>query len=89
MTNEVHKKRVKSQCDKFVRPRVFSKGDIVLLYDQNKDPLGKGKFKSMWLNPYIVNFMRCFYFIVYDFNYEMDIILMLSKMVISYVAKHI
>eukprot|EP00253_Pinus_taeda_P035446 PITA_35446 len=31
--NEAHKKRVKAQFDKNVKPRVFSEGDLVLLYD--------------------------------------------------------
>lgn len=55
MANEAHNKRVKSQYDKFVRPQVFSEGDFVLLYDQDKEPLGLGKFKSMWIGPYIVS----------------------------------
>jgi len=46
--NEAHKKRVKAQYDKVVRPRVFSKGDLVLVYDKDKDTLGAGKLKSMW-----------------------------------------
>jgi hypothetical protein len=29
-------------------------GDLVLLYDQAKEPLGAGKFKPMWHGPYIV-----------------------------------
>jgi hypothetical protein len=37
-----------------VRPRVFSKGDLVLVYDQDKDPLGAGNFKPMWFRPFIV-----------------------------------
>ena len=54
--NEAHKKRVKSQYDKSVKPRVFSEGDLVFLYDQDKEPLGPGKFKSMWIGgPYIVS----------------------------------
>jgi len=53
--NEAHKKRVKSQYDKSVKPRVFSEGDLVLLYDQDKEPLGPGKFNSMWIGPYIVS----------------------------------
>jgi len=37
----------------------FSEGDLVLLYDRDKEPLGLGKFKSMWLGPYIVSrFLR-------------------------------
>ena len=32
----------------------FSEGDLVLLYDQDRDLLGAGKFKPMWHGPYIV-----------------------------------
>ena len=32
MASEAHKKRIKAQYDKNVKPRVFS-GDLVLLYD--------------------------------------------------------
>ena len=39
---EVNKHRVKVQYDKSVRPRRFSEGDLVLLWDQAKEPLGKG-----------------------------------------------
>ena len=39
---EVNKCRIKVQYDKFVHPRVFSEGDLVLLWDQLKEPLGKG-----------------------------------------------
>ena len=55
MENKAHKRRVKSQYDKYVKPRSFSKGDLVFLYDQDKEPLGPGKFKSMWIGPYIVS----------------------------------
>jgi hypothetical protein len=34
--------------------RIFSEGDLVLVYDQDKDPLGAGKFKPMWFRPFIV-----------------------------------
>ena len=40
VANEVHKKRIKAQYDKKVKPRVFSKGDLVLFYDQEYDKLG-------------------------------------------------
>ena len=53
-TNEAHKRRVKLQYDKFVCPRIFSKGDLVLVYDQASDALGTGKFVAMWHGPYIV-----------------------------------
>ena len=39
--NQAHKNRVKTQYDKSVKPRVFSKGELVLLWDQDKEPLGE------------------------------------------------
>ena len=50
-----HKNRVKNQYDKSVKPRVFFEGELVLLWDQDKEPLGERKFKAMWLGPYIVS----------------------------------
>ena len=52
--NEANQKRVKTQYDKVVRPRVFSEGDLVLVYDQEKDALGAGKFKPIWYGPFII-----------------------------------
>ena len=49
--NQAHKNRVKTQYDKSFKPRVFSEGKLVLLWDQDKEPLGAGKFKAMWLGP--------------------------------------
>ena len=46
--NQAHKK---SQYDKLVKPHIFSEGELVLLCDQDKEPLGVGKFMSMWLGP--------------------------------------
>ena len=54
-TNETHKNRVKNQYDKSVKPRIFSEGELVLIWDQDKEPLGAGKFRSMWLGPYVVS----------------------------------
>ena len=54
VTLEVNKRRVKAQYDKSVRPRVFSEGDLVLLWDQSKEPLGAWKFNPMWRGPYVV-----------------------------------
>ena len=51
---EAQKKHVKAQYDKHVKPRIFSKGDLVLLYDQDQDLLGAGKFEAMLRGPYIV-----------------------------------
>ena len=31
--NEAHKRHVKLQYDKSIRPRIFSEGDLVLVYD--------------------------------------------------------
>ena len=53
--NEAHKNRVKIQYDKSVKPRIFSEGELVLLWDQDKELLGAGKFKSMRLGPYVVS----------------------------------
>ena len=54
MALEVNKHRVKVQYDKSIRPRKFSEGDLVLLWDQDKEPLGAGKFNPMWHGPYVV-----------------------------------
>ena len=54
LANEAHKQKVKCQYDWFVRPWIFSEGDLVLVYDQDKDPLGAGKFKPMWFGPFII-----------------------------------
>jgi hypothetical protein len=51
---EAQKKCVKSQYDKHVKPCVFSEGDLVLLYEQDRDLLGAEKFEAMWRGPYIV-----------------------------------
>ena len=57
LANEAHKKWVKVKFDKIVKPRVFSKGDLLLLYDQESDKLGAGKFQSLWMGPYIVKWV--------------------------------
>jgi len=51
---ETYVKRIKAQYDRNVTPRNFSSGDLVLLYDQENDKLGAGKFVPMWHGPYIV-----------------------------------
>ena len=53
-TIEANKKRVKVQYDKSIFPWLYAEGDLVLLYDQAKEPLGARKFKPMWHGPYIV-----------------------------------
>ena len=51
---KVNKHHDKVQYDKSVHPRVFSEGDLVLLWDQSKEPLGEGKFNPMWRGTYVV-----------------------------------
>ena len=55
LDNEAHKKCVKAQYDKFIQPRVFNEGDLVLTYDQRYDKLGKCKFESMWYGPFVIS----------------------------------
>ena len=45
----------KVHYDSHVHPGTFSEGDMVLVYDQPNDKLGKGKFESMWYGPYIIH----------------------------------
>ena len=54
IANEARKSHVKTQYDKYVHPKVFSEGDLVLVYDQANDALGAYKFVAMWHGPYIV-----------------------------------
>ena len=54
MALKVKKCRVKVQYDKSVHPMRFSEGDLVLLWDQAKEPLGAGKFNPMWGGPYVI-----------------------------------
>jgi len=51
LANEIHKKCVKAQYDKSIYPRVFSKGDLVLVYDQDHDMVGACKFEPHWHGP--------------------------------------
>ena len=50
----MNKRRIKVQCNKFVHPRRFSEGNLVLLWDQLKEPLRERKFNPMWCGLYIV-----------------------------------
>jgi hypothetical protein len=54
LANEAHKQKFKCQYDWSVHTYIFFKGDLVLIYDQDKDPLGVGKFEPMWVRPFIV-----------------------------------
>jgi hypothetical protein len=53
-TNETHKQQFMFQYDWYVHPQIFSKGDLFLVYDQDKYPLGESKLKTMWFRPFIV-----------------------------------
>ena len=53
-TIEANKICVKVQYNKSVYPRLYIEGDLVLLYDQAKEPLGAGKFKPMLHGHYIM-----------------------------------
>ena len=49
----------------------FSGRELVFLWNQDKEPLGEGKFKSMWLGPYEVSKvlkMRAYELTNYDGN---------------------
>jgi hypothetical protein len=54
LANETQKQKFKCQYDRSIHPCIFSEGDLVLVYDQDKDPLGAGKFKPMWFISFIV-----------------------------------
>ena len=38
-----------------MHPRVYSKGDFVVVYDQDKDTMGEGKLEPLWYGPYIIS----------------------------------
>ena len=54
LANEAHKQKFKCQYDQSICPQIFLEGDLVLVYDQDKYPLGVGKFKHMWFIPFII-----------------------------------
>jgi hypothetical protein len=54
MAIKVNKRCFKVQYDNFVYPHSYVEGELVMLYDQAKEPLGADKFKPMWHDPYIV-----------------------------------
>ena len=51
----MHQKHIKKRYDREVRPRTFLEGDLVLVYDQDKDALGARKFELLWYGPYIIS----------------------------------
>ena len=54
LASEAQKKWVKAQYNQNVKPHSYVEGDLVLVYDQEHDKLGVGKFEPMWNGPYIV-----------------------------------
>ena len=55
LANESHKKRIKDQYDKLVKPCSFNEGELILTYHQKHAKLGKWKLESMWYCPYIIS----------------------------------
>ena len=55
LSNESHKKHIKKTYDGAIWPRTFSEGDLVLVYDQDKDTLGEGNFEPLWYGPYTIS----------------------------------
>ena len=51
---EVDNTRSKSHVDSWAHPCTFSEGDLVLVYKQVQDKLGKRKFDSIWYAPYSI-----------------------------------
>ena len=51
LANEAHKKQIKVKYDRNVKPCIFLEEDLVLLYDQEADKIGAGKFEPMWMGP--------------------------------------
>ena len=54
LANEAHMRRIKAQYECNVKPRTFLEGDLVLLYEQEADKIGTGKFEPLWNGPNIV-----------------------------------
>ena len=54
LANEAHKRRIKAQYKKKFQHHILSEGNLVLLYDQEVDVIGTGKFEPLWHGPYIV-----------------------------------
>ena len=54
MVNETHNKYFKANYDHYVYSSVFSKGDFVVVYDQDREKLGARKFEPLWHGPYVV-----------------------------------
>jgi hypothetical protein len=54
LINEIYKKIIKTQYDKYVQPRSFVEGDLVLVYDRDHEKNGVGKLEPMWHGPYII-----------------------------------
>jgi hypothetical protein len=54
LANKAHKQKVKCQYDWSIHPWILSEGDLILVYDQDKDSPGVGKFKPMWFEPFII-----------------------------------
>ena len=50
-----NQEKIKRDFDKSTKPRLFSVGDTVLLWDKRNEKPGKhGKFDNLWKNPFII-----------------------------------
>ena len=54
LANEAHNICIKAQYEKHVQPRIFSEGDLVLIYDKEAYVIGTSKFQPLRHGPYIV-----------------------------------
>ena len=60
------------QYDWSIHPRILFEGNLVLVYDQDKDPLGVGMLKPMWFGPFIVKEVlkkRSYHLVEFEGNY--------------------
>lgn len=56
LSSEAQKKWVKAQYYQNVKTFLYVEGNLVLIYNQEHNTLGVGKFKPMWHGPYIVKY---------------------------------
>jgi hypothetical protein len=66
VATEENNRYVKVQHDNSISPQQYDEGDLVLFYDQAKEPLGVSIFNPMWHGPYI---MRC---VLENGSYELE-----------------
>jgi hypothetical protein len=50
----IYKEITKRWHDKWLKPKVFNPGDMVLLFNSRVKLFGHGKLRSKWLGPYLI-----------------------------------